>query len=153
MQEKYKKVYTLNTLISETNGAYHSLSRELGISDSVMQVLYTALVQGGSCTVRDACLLTGNSKQTINSALRKMEAQGLVVLTAVDRKKKRICLTQAGEQLARNTAGKELDLEAAILDSWPPEDTENYLRLTKRYLDDLRRGLLTLTKDRKEENE
>ena len=150
MQEKYEKMRLLNAYICETNAVYHELAQALDLSDSVMQVLYTALTGGGSCTVREVCFLTGISKQTLNSALRKMESDGLLRLEAVDGKQKRICLTEAGLALANKTALVELDMETAILDSWPEEDREAYLRLMKRYLDDLRRGVKALQTRRKD---
>ncbi len=150
MQEKYAKVRQLNSYISETNAVYHDIAQTLGISDSVMQVLYTALAYGGSCTVRQVCMLTGTSKQTISSALRRLEADALVRLEAVDGKQKRVCLTEQGFALAEKTAKIELDMEAAILDGWAGADRDAYLRLTKRYLEDLRRGAKLLRAGRKE---
>lgn len=150
MQEKYAKVRLLNAYISETNAIYHEVAQALGLSDSVMQVLYTALTHGGSCTVREVCLLTGISKQTLHSALRKLEQKEFLRLEAVDGKQKRICLTEKGLALADQTARMELDLEASILESWSGADRDAYLRLTKRYLDDLRRGVKDLRGKRKE---
>mgnify|MGYP004645641863 FL=1 len=144
MHDRYAKVSRLNAAISETNALYHELAQHFGLSDSVMQVLYTALCQGGSCTVRQVCLLTGISKQTISSALRNMEAQGLVALRAVDGRQKRICLTKAGSDLAMKTAGVELELESAVLEKWGEEMADTYLRLNELYLQGLRRGLAGL---------
>ena len=149
MQEEYAEVRLLNSYISETNAVYHDIAQAVGISDSVMQVLYTALAHGGSCTVRQVCMLTGISKQTISSALRKLEADDLVRLEAVDGKQKRICLTGKGLSLAEKTAKIELDMESAILASWDSADRDAYLRLTKRYLEDLRHGAKLLRAGRK----
>lgn len=95
-------------------------------------------------------MLTGISKQTISSALRRLEADALVRLEAVDGKQKRVCLTEQGFALAEKTAKIELDMEAAILDGWSGGDRDAYLRLTKRYLEDLRRGAKLLRAGRKE---
>ena len=150
MQEKYAKVRLLNAYICETNAIYHEVAQTLGLSDSTMQILYTALTHGGSCTVREVCLLTGISKQTLHSALRKLEQAQFLRLEAVDGKQKRICLTEKGLALAEETAQIELDLEASVLEGWSGADQDAYLRLTKRYLDDLRRGAKALRVKRKE---
>lgn len=150
MEEKYAKVHTLNALISETNGVYHEIAQGFGLSDSAMQVLYTAFCHGGSCTVRQVVLYSGISKQTISSALGKMEAEGLITLQAVDGKQKRICLTEKGKLLAEKTAKVELELETAILDSWGTEEAKRFLEMNRRYLDDLREGLKALRTGRKE---
>ena len=151
MQEKYEKIRLLNAYICEMNAVYHTLAQTLDLSDSVMQVLYTALAHGGSCTVREICLLTGISKQTISSCLRKLEQEDIIRLEAIDGKQKRVCLTEKGLTLANKTALVELDLETAILESWEDADREAYLHLTKRYLDDLRRGVKALQTKRKDQ--
>ena len=150
MQEKYEKIRLLNAYICEMNAVYHSLAQTLDLSDSVMQVLYTALAHGGSCTLREICLLTGISKQTLSSCLRKLEQEDIIRLEAIDGKQKRVCLTEKGLTLANKTALVELDLETAILESWPEAEREHYLQLTKRYLDDLRLGVKALQMKRKE---
>ena len=150
MEEKYARVHALNGLISETEGVYHDIAQGFGLSDSVMQVLYTALCYGGSCTVRQLICYCGTSKQTISSALRKMESEELITLQAVDGKQKRICLTEKGKLLAERTARVELELEAAVLDSWGAEEAERFLEWNRRYLDDLRRGLKALRAKGKE---
>ena len=150
MEEKYARVHALNGLISETEGVYHDIAQGFGLSDSVMQVLYTALCHGGSCTVRQLICYCGTSKQTVSSALRKMESEELITLQAVDGRQKRICLTEKGTLLARQTAGVELELEAAVLDSWGAEEAERFLEMNRRYLDDLRRGLKALRAEEKE---
>lgn len=147
MQKQLERIRRLNALLSETNGVYHSLAQHLGLSDSTMQVLYTALAEGGSCTVRQVCLLTGTSRQTISSALRKMEQAKLISLQAVDGKQKRILLTEEGRALAERTAGVELKLEAAIFESWADADAEAYLHLSERYLKDLRSGMESMKRN------
>ena len=141
MEKNYSRVSQLNAVISEINGVYRDLAQHFGLSNSELDILYTALYQGGSCTLRQICLLTGMSKQTLNSALRKMEQEGLLTLEAVDGKQKKVCLTPAGKELAARTAGVELDIEVSILDSWSPEEAELFLRLNERYLQGLRQSL------------
>ncbi len=141
MEKDYRQVSRLNNVLSEINGLYHDLAQHLGVSDSVLGILYTAQCQGGSCSLRQICLLTGMSKQTLNSALRKMEAEGLLSLQAMGGKQKKVCLTPAGKKLASRTAVVELDMETSILDSWGPEEAETFLLLNERYLQGLRQGL------------
>lgn len=148
MDKNYSQVSRLNNVLSEINGLYHDLAQHLGVSDSVLGILYTAQCHGGACSLRQICLLTGMSKQTLNSALRKMEAEGLLSLQAVDGKQKKVCLTPAGKELASRTAVVELDLETSILDNWGPEETEAFLRLNERYLQCLRQGLSQLKESR-----
>ena len=127
-----------NYLISETNAVYHEAAQKMGLSDSTEQVLYTICNYGESCQIRDICKLSGISKQTINSALRKLEGERIVYLEAFDGRKKRVCLTEKGKKLAEETVVQLIEIENGILDSWTGEEREQYLELTKRYLDSFR---------------
>lgn len=125
-------------LFSETNAAYHRLSQQLGISDSVTHVLYTAVIHGGHCLLSDIIKLSGVSKQTINSALRKMEEQGLLCMEAAQGRQKGISLTEKGVELAQNTVCRIIAIEDRIFSSWSKEEMEQYLKLNQRFLDEFK---------------
>ena len=129
-----KAMRRYNHLVGEIDGVYHEMSLKLGLSDSAMIVLYTICDSGSSCPLRDICLRSGLSKQTVNSALRKLEAEGVVYLEPVSARSKSVCLTEAGQALAAETAGKIIRIENDIFDSWPQADVEQYLELTERFL-------------------
>lgn len=127
-----------NYLLGEMDAAYHEISLKLGISDSAMIILYTICDIGDCCLLAQICRLSGLSKQTVNSALRKLEAQGTLYLEKAGPKGKKVCLTEAGKALAERTALRLLRTEDAILASWPRQDVEKYLDLTERFLTSLR---------------
>ena len=78
--------------------------------------------------------MSGASKQTINSALRKLETEDIVYLKSFEGRKKKVCLTEKGRQLADNTASKLIQIENEIFDSWSDEKTNLYIELTEQYL-------------------
>lgn len=127
-----------NHLLHEIDSAYHEMSMKLGLSDSAMIILYTICERGDSCPLLELCRRSGISKQTINSAIRKLETEGIVYLEMADAKKKIVCLTQQGRQLAERTAVRMIEAENEIFASWPKEDVEQYLELTKRFEEALR---------------
>ncbi len=63
-----------NYLLGEMDAVYHEISLKLGMSDSAMIILYTICDIGDCCLLTEICRLSGLSKQTVNSALRKLEA-------------------------------------------------------------------------------
>lgn len=126
-----------NYLLGELQAAYHDASVKLGISDSVSNILYTICDAGGKCPIHAICGQTGLSKQTVNSALRKLENDGVVYLEAADKKTKNVCLTDAGKQFADRTAMRIIEMENEILQSWDRQDVKNYLSLTEKFLRDL----------------
>ena len=105
MTQQSKQLRRFNRLVGETDAVYHELANRLGLSDSAFQILYTLQSEDGACPLRDICAFSGLTKQTVNSALRKLEAEGSVT-------------TESNE----------------ILGSWPAEDLEKYIRLTEEFL-------------------
>lgn len=133
-----KELQRYNYLSSEIDAAYHELASALGLADSSMIVLYTICDSGECCLLQEICRKSSISKQTVNSALRKLEAEDAVYLESAGPKNKRVCLTKRGRQLADQTAVKIIEAENEIFSSWEIEDVEKYLELTERYLNDFK---------------
>lgn len=121
-----------NYLSREIDSAYHEASFKLGISDSGMMILYALANHGGSCAIGDI-VTVGISKQTVNSSLRKLEKDGVIVLEKIDGKKKRVRLTDIGWELTERTAERLIRIENEIFSKWSREDVNNYIRLTAMY--------------------
>lgn len=129
-----KELKRYNYLFGETGAAYHEMYLKLGMSDSAISILYAILENGDSRPLQQICRCTGLSKQTINSAIRKLEAEGIIYLRMAGSKNKTVYLTEKGKLLAEKTAGRVLKAENEIFASWPREDVEKYLELTEAYL-------------------
>lgn len=123
-----------NLLSSEIDAAYHEAALKLGLSDSAMLILYTICSRDKNCLLSDIMQMSGASKQTINSALRKLEAEGIVYLEVFSGKKKKVCLTDKGQQIAQDTVLRLMKMENDIFASWTKEEWETYMELTQRYL-------------------
>ncbi len=133
-----------NLLLGELEGVYHDISLKMGLSDSVSRILYTLCVFDGRCPLSMICRQTGMSKQTVNSAMRKLEEQGLVILRAAGGKNKEVFLTDEGAGLADRTARRIMEMENHILRSWKEEDVQRYMALTEEFLEALRRKMQDL---------
>ncbi len=133
-----KDLKRYNYLVGEIDATYHEISTKLGLSDSVMRILYSICDNGTARPLQEICRLTGLSKQTINSALRKLEREGIIYLEPLSPKNKNVCLTESGKVMANQSAGQLLALENDIFASWPQEDMEKYIALTETYLLHLR---------------
>lgn len=133
-----KEMKRYNHLLGEIEATYHEMSLKLGLSDSAMIILYTICDEGESCPLSEICRRSGLSKQTVNSAIRKLETDGILYLEKAGIRSKTVCLTAAGKELAGRTALRLLNVENAILASWLRQDVEKYLELTERFLTALR---------------
>ncbi|MGN0773258.1 MAG: MarR family winged helix-turn-helix transcriptional regulator [Candidatus Ventricola sp.] len=133
-----------NHLIGEIGALYHEAALKFGLPDSAMQVLYTVCVEGDECAIGEIIRQCGMSKQTLNSALRRLEEEGAICLEADSGRRKRVCLTKQGKALAEQTVRRLIEVENGIFETWTQEERDGYLGLTQRYLDALQRGLEAL---------
>lgn len=79
------------------------------------------------------CEFLHEPKQTINSALKKMEADGLITLqSGSNRRTKTIHLTAAGEALARETADRVAETEQQALSQFSEEEADQLFSLLRR---------------------
>lgn len=131
-----EQMQRFNMLKSEIDTAYHDAALKLGMSDSTMLVIYTLCSCGGECMLGD--ITAGASKQTINSALRKLELEGIVYLETFEGRKKKVYLTEKGRQFARETVRRIIEAENEIFASWSDEEKRVYIDLTQRYLADFK---------------
>ncbi len=131
-----------NLLLSEIDAAYHDAALRLGLSDSAMLILYTICWCDGECLLSD--ITSGASKQTINSALRKLEADNIVCLEAFEGRKKKVRLTEEGNQFVKDTVFRLIEVENAIFNIWSDKEKNTYIELTRRYLTDFRERIKEL---------
>lgn len=121
-----------NLLQSELDAAYHEAALKLGLSDSAMLILYTICWCGGECLFGD--ITSGVSKQTINSALRKLEADNIVWLETFEGRKKKVRLTDKGNQFVKDTVFRLIKIENEIFGIWSDKEKNMYIDLTQRFL-------------------
>ncbi len=137
-QDRFTALRRYNSLYNEIDSVYHDVSVKMGISDSVSSILYILCTFGGKHPLGEISRYYGLSKQTVNSAIRKLEQEGIVYLEAIDGKAKMVCLTEAGKALSERTVLRLMEMEDTIYASWPREDLDKYLELMERFLSSLR---------------
>ncbi len=129
----FEKLHRINYLIADTDALYHQASLKLGISDSAMRVLYTVYDSGGSCLLSGIYKQSGISKQTVNSALRKLEADGVIYLEPGEGHGKRVRLTSSGEDYVARTAARLYEAECEALSAWTADEIDTHIRLLEKY--------------------
>ena len=100
------EIHRINYLTAETDALYHRASLKLGITDSVSIVLYSIYDAGNDCLLSDIYKKSGISKQTINSAIRGLEADGILYLEQHNGRSKKIVLTDKGKGYVQKTAAR-----------------------------------------------
>ena len=140
----YLKTQQYTYLAGEINALYHEAAVKAGISDSIQNILYVICENGTSCLQSEISKLSGISRQTINSAIRKLEKEDIVYLKQGKGKNTIVCLTQKGEKYASEKIKPLLEIENMIWQEWTPEEQREYLRLTEKYRDALKKHLETM---------
>lgn len=123
-----------NRLTLESDSIYREAARRLGISSCSLWILYTMRTEGEPVTQTRLCEILYEPKTTINSCLKQMEAQGLIVMAAgSDRRTRPVAMTEKGRELAEHTADRLLRAEEAALLNIPPELRDGMLQGFRTY--------------------
>lgn len=123
----------LNKIYNELNGLYHDISMKLGLSDSESMVMYMLYDTKEPLTQSDIVKATGLSKQTLNSAIRKLEKGEIILLEKLNEKSKKIVMTDKGRIIIAQKIKPLVDMEDRVLDSWTEEDRLKYLELIEKF--------------------
>ena len=134
MENKYyEQIHRANLLMTDLDALYHQAALKLGVSDSVLIVLYMIHEKGDRCRVYDICKGCGVSKQTINSALRKLEGDGILYLEQDKGRKKRVCVTEKGKPYVERIAGRLLEAEGNVFSDWEEQEIIQFMEYAVRY--------------------
>ncbi len=145
MEVNYGEImYRVNCLASDLDALYHQAALKLGLSDSVLFVLYLVYEKEGRCPLSAIRKETSISKQTLNSALRKLEREQIVYLEQSGGRTKTVCLTEKGTDYARSTIARLFQAECSVFRSWTAEEIRQYLLLMEKYNSDFRKQIETM---------
>ena len=87
----------------------------------------------GQHNAERVCTVLYQPKQTVNSALKKLESEGYITLTPAGAHTKNISLTKSGTKLCEQTVDKVIEAECAALGNMTDEESENMTALMKLY--------------------
>lgn len=139
----YLKANQYTYLAGEINALYHEASVKTGVSDSVQNILYVICEKGDRCLQSEISRLTGISRQTINSAIHKLEKEGIIRLEQGKGRNTIVCLTEEGKNYARRKIYPLFEIENKIWADWTEEEQQQYLLLTQKYRDGLKKYMET----------
>ncbi len=125
-QETLKK---FNYLYKELDSIFHTMALKAGLSDSVFYILYT-LVYNRACSQKDIAEYYSVSRQTIHSAVKKLETQGYILLTPGPNRNKYLQLTPTGQKLIEDRLTPILKKEKEVFQEMPSQECHELLRLT-----------------------
>lgn len=119
------------------NVLYHNYAKAAGISDAAFWLMYSLYEKGGPCTQTELCQIWFFTPQTINSALKSLEKQGLITLDfAVNsRKNKQFFFTSTGEQFVQEKIVPLVQAEERSFLRLDEQEREALLAITQKHID------------------
>lgn len=139
MNDKKSRIYAY--LSAEITSLYHEAAVKMGISDTVLNILYVLCERDGQCLQSDIFRLTGISRQTINSAIRKLEKDGFVYLKQGEGRNTVVCLTEKGQDFSTEKVLPLFQIEDKIWNEWTGDEQEEYILFTQKYRDSFKKYL------------
>lgn len=133
--EKYQDyAVMLNQCDKELDEMYHTYAMQRGISDSTLWVLYAVYDAKDPLTQAELCNGWFFSRQTINTALKSLENQGIVTLVPIsgNRKSKQIVFTEEGKDTALQILQPLLDGEKRVYDGLSDEENRIFAELFRK---------------------
>ncbi|WP_308615462.1 MarR family transcriptional regulator [uncultured Enorma sp.] len=129
----------LDLLYNEIDKLYHAYARGCGLSDCAYWMLYDLVLAGGELPLTRLTASWSYSKQTINSALKSLQARGYVELSFVEgsRKSKLAQLTSAGRAFSEEHIEPAILAEQRAFETLDLEEQRMLVRLVRRYADAL----------------
>lgn len=132
------RIHRINYLNAELNALYHNASLKLGLTDSASIVLYTIYDNGENCLLSEIYKQSGISKQTVNSAIRNLEKEGVIFLEQHSGRAKKVVLTDLGKDYVQKTVARLFNAEAAAFSSWKEDEINAHIGFMEKYIDSFR---------------
>ncbi len=138
--ESKRMLIEYNLIFREMDEVYRQIAEHYGLSECAFWILYAIRESDNNYTQSDLCRILSLSKQTINSALKKLEENEYIMLQCDERNRrnKRIIFTKSGEKLANNTVDKVFEVEEKTFSYFENDDAEKYMEYFRKHLRILR---------------
>ena len=115
-EHAYRRLREYNDSLKAIDDTYRAAARRFRLPECAFWILYTLRVERAPLTQSEICALQHQPKQTVHSALKRLEADGLLKLAhGGNRKSKYVCLTEKGARLAERTVDCIAEAEAEAL--------------------------------------
>lgn len=118
---------------------YRNLYKRYNVNQSTFWILY--LVKTNSCPPyqNEIIKYTNEPKQTINTAIKKLESSGYIQLIDNGKRNKEIVITDSGNQYCQNFVDKLIQAEENVVNSLSKKEYETLMDINKKRIELLER--------------
>ena len=141
MNETSNRQYILayNQLLKECDNIYHDAAARSGLSDCAFWILHALWEVDHPLTQSEIGDAASMPRQTVNSALKKLEKDGYLILEKIDGKMgKTIRLTEQGQQLAKLHIAPIAAAEERVCAQFTKAEQEAFLTTFRTLVDRLK---------------
>lgn len=132
----------INTIFKNIDHLYYECARNSGISETAYYILMTVRIEKNQCTQTDICERWAMSRQTVNSALKRLEKDGyLVLIPTTSGRSKVIELTDKGNGYVKQHIDPILVLEDKAWKQLSREKRELFSEILQEYYNFFSNGL------------
>ncbi len=130
-------IQEFDQLLKKMDSIYCRLAKSSGLSDTAFWILYTVKNKKETYKQKDLCVIWSYSKQTINSALKKLEEKNIIQLEFIpeNKKDKKILLTEYGEKIAKEFIEPINEIEKESLSKI--KEKSKLINLFKTYIEEM----------------
>lgn len=123
-------ILTYNQLLKECDTIYHTAAVNSGLSDCAFWILYTVQDTEHIYTQSEICDNSSLPRQTVNSALKKLEKDGYLTLQRIEGKiSKSIHLTKQGQAFVQKYIVPVMGAEERACELFSDEEKELFLKI------------------------
>ncbi len=122
--QELQRAFDMN--VKAIDEAYDRTAKRCHLSPSSFDILYTLFAYGDGCTQKELCERCYDGKQTVNSAVHKMQRDGLLQISAGTGRNTHVHLTDAGRAYAARAI-------APVLESFDEDERELLSRVIDVY--------------------
>ena len=145
MENNYKNqkyILAYNQLLKECDAVYHAAAMRAGLSDCAFWILYTLQNATHSYTQSEICDDGFMPRQTVNSALKKLEKDGYLTLHPRDgRMGKDIRLTAKGASFVQKHIAPVVAAEDAACGQFSDVEKNQFLTTFRTLVDHLKKEI------------
>lgn len=134
-----------NEILGRIDNGYHEAALKLGLSDSELDILYVLAAHDHMCLQSTLYKETWMTRSTVNSAIKKMEREGFLYLTAGEGRNTCVHITDEGQRRMDETVFKLIAVENEIYESWTEEERKIFIRLNRDYAEKLSQKVKNLS--------
>lgn len=148
-RKSFAQITLYNQLIKEMDDLYRVYAKNCNLSETAFWILYCIREREKEAfTQREICDYWYYTPQTVNSALKNMTEEGLLILRAEEdnRKNKRIYLTEKGKETVERIVVPLMDAERRALAAIGEQEAEIFLKTMKKHTEFFREEIEELTR-------